>query len=758
MLIAESLDSLKQLLFQTTKPSEKAVLYNDITWTSYQLEQDSTLYFAKQAFSFAQKNQLIKPLITAHLQLAEIFRTQYLLEEATDHLAKAEQLLQNGNFEKEKARWLLFRGNLSYSQYKNEEAIELLKEGYALSHPKYPELCFDFCFRLALFYETEGEYANAKVYLEKGLHYTNNPLQTIQLYNSWGTLSVEQQEYTKALAFYEKNVFLADSIHSKIEKSRAYQNIGNIYLMQGSWLEAIEFYLKSAQLKEQVKDQEGLSELHHNLAVVYKNQYRYDKSLEYFTKCETYYAANQDSIGLAETWVNIALVYILQKKLEEAVQLLNKTLSILDANNAVDHILLTAQTNLGFAYMELGDYQKAATYLDLARQAATEGQDDFSLVNIYNLYGANFFYLKQYQQSIEYYQKALSLSKRLDLLGEQEAALFGLYESTEKLGKAQQALDWYEQYVLVKDSLFSLETSHKLAELQEQYDSQQKEQAIEQLQVEKEKIALENKLKQKQVSFLFLLVGLSLVIMLLLALLWWYRNKQQKERLQQTKLLHDKKVNQLMQQQEIVMLDAVVNAQQKERKSIAKEIHDTLGSYLATLKYQHEAGKKEQLQEEEVRQYQTMEQLIAQTATEVRNIAHQMATGKKFDFNLKEAIDQLVQRVVNTEQFEVTFCYLGASAALPRHLELTLYRIVQELLSNILKHAQASNVSLQINQLETELTVMVEDNGVGFELEKKKSGLGLKSIQERIEQLGGQWTVDTYPQRGTTVVIVFPLV
>lgn len=758
ILIAEPLDSLKKLLFQSTQPTEKAIFHNQLTWLSYEQKQDSSLYFAQQALSFAEEHQLISPLITAELQLAEILRAQKEFDESIKHLNNAKTWIQKEDFPKERVRMFFIEGNIAYSQYKDADAMSLFEEGYLLSKQHYPALCPDFCIKLASLYSYQALYIEAKKYLEDGLSCTKEVAKKIQLYTQLGNLHAKQQQYVKALNTYQKNIPLAQSIHSEIEVSNALLNIGNIHLSKNNRVLALEFYLKSAALKEKINDQEGLAILHQNIAAVYEKQDRYDKSIDYYIKCQDYYTTTQDSASLAEIWVNIGLINIAQKKYRSAIKLLNKALTTLQGYPNPE-IILIAQLNLGFSYTELGDYQKSAYYLSLAKKTAIARKDAISLVSIHNLNGVNSFYLKDYQRSIQYYEEALLLSQEIGLLDKQKFALFGLYESNESLGNAKEALDWHKQYVSIKDSLYNTATSNRLAELQEQYDSKQKEQDIKQLNIENRNIALENKLKTKQLNQFFLVIVLGALVMLFLGFIWWYRNKRQQERTIHIKTLHEKKINQIINQQEIEVLDAVVDAQQKERKGIAKEIHDTLGSFLATLKYQHEVGKELNNQDTaNQEQHELMEKLISQTAAEVRSIAHQMATGEKFDFNLQAAINQLVDRIQNTQQFDLQFNYWGKEFSLNRGLELTIYRVTQELLSNVLKHAQASEATLQINQNEEEITLMVEDNGIGFTSDSEQTkGLGLRNIQERIQKINGQVNIDSHPHKGTTIILTIPI-
>jgi signal transduction histidine kinase len=758
-LIAQSLDSLKQLLSQPIELAEKGVLYNVLTWETQQQQDDSALEIARLALQFTQQHQLDQAIITAELQLADILRSQTDFEACAIHLSKAKTLIKKGSFKKEAIRLLFFEGNLAYSQYKDEEAIHLFEKCYPLSKENYTSLCFDICFNLATLYRSQSGYKKAQNYLQLALEYSKNIAQKIKVQTSFGNLYTQQQNYQKALEFYQKNASLSISTHSELGESDAYLSIGNIHLIKSRWVKALQFYLKSATIKEKISDQLGLAELHQNIAVVYENLERHDKSIEYYTKSEAYYKTTADTTNLIETWSNIAAIYIAQNKYQQAIQLLKQAATNLK-NYPSPPISLVVHMNLGFVYMQTKEYSKALIYFDESLIKAQKQQNKLLLTNIYNYHGANYFYLKDYPTSISYYKKALDLSKELALIEKQKSALFGLYESNEYLSNTKEALEWHKEYVALKDSLYNTETTNRISELQEQYDTKQKERDIQQLNIENKNIALESVLKTKQLNQFFLVIIFGALAIFFLGLLWRYRNKQQKERTIHTKVLHEKKVNQMINQQEIEMLDAVVDAQQKERKGVAKEIHDTLGSFLATLKYQHEAGKElTSSSADNQEQYQLMEQLIGQTAKEVRSIAHQMATGEKFDFDLQATIEQLVNRIRNTQQFDLQFNYLGATFALPRELELTLYRVIQELLSNVLKHANATEAMLQINQSETEITLMVEDNGAGFTAKpsKTKEGLGLHSIRERIEQFNGQVNIDSHPKHGTTIIINIPI-
>jgi len=754
---AQPTDSLKQLLFQSTSITEKAVLYNQITWSSHLYHQDSAVIWGQQAIEFCSKNNIQEALAIAYIQLGEILSLENDLVTAMTYLNKATPLIkENQHWIEAPIRCLLLEGRLATKQQDNTKALNLLAKGYALDKKHNTNFCADFCILIANVHEKQGAYNNAIANLNKGLYCTINTEQRITLCNNLGNLYVSLDSISKALELYTKNLKLASSINNKLEESRAYLNIGNIHYLKSVWSKALEFYLKSAVIKETIDDQRGLAELHQNIAAIYQTQDRYDKTIEYYNKSIRYYNQTKDSSKLAELQISLGIIYMQEGDFNDAIQNITTVLNTF-SKYLSPPLILYAQTNLASTYMYMGNFPKALEYFNLALDEATKQEDYSSIANIYNFLGGTYFYMEDYPKSIDHYKKALPISQRLDLISDQESALFGLYESNDYLGNSKEALDWYEKYIVIKDSLYNSATTNHILELQEQYDTKQKEQAIQQLNIENKNIALESELKTKQLNQFLLVIVLGALVMCILGIVWWYRNRQQQERMKHTKILHDKKVNQLINQQEIEMLDAVVDAQQKERKGVAKEIHDTLGSFLATLKYQHEAGKDLAASPAELEQFLLMEKLIGQTATEVRNIAHQMATGEKFDFDLKAAIDQLVNRIRGTQQFDLEFNYIGLVHPLPRDMELMLYRVTQELLSNILKHAQASEVVLQINQGESELMLMIEDDGKGFSSNNQQDGLGLRSIRERVEYFNGMVNIDSHPKRGTTVVLTIPI-
>jgi signal transduction histidine kinase len=220
---------------------------------------------------------------------------------------------------------------------------------------------------------------------------------------------------------------------------------------------------------------------------------------------------------------------------------------------------------------------------------------------------------------------------------------------------------------------------------------------------------------------------------------------------------HNEEVNKIMNEQEIVLLAATIDAQQNERKKLAKDIHDNLGSYLATLKYQHETLESD-VNDPDLRAHHAVTaQLIEEAFAEVRAVSHQMATGLSMSFSFIPAIRELIERIRLTRQFVIEMYAYPQEFDIPGDKALHLYKIVQELLSNILKHARANHVSVNIHYDIGEINLMMEDDGVGFVPAAMVSGIGLTNIRERMQQLQGELEINSLPGKGTTVLLIVPI-
>jgi len=261
---------------------------------------------------------------------------------------------------------------------------------------------------------------------------------------------------------------------------------------------------------------------------------------------------------------------------------------------------------------------------------------------------------------------------------------------------------------------------------------------------------------------LILLIGIiSLIVFAIIAFLV-YRNTKRKQRIaEQEKELEIQKTTTLLKEQEITTINAMIEGQEKERLRLAGDLHDNLGGTLAAVKM-HIGNLQANLNKSDNPQglLDKANTLISEAYKDVRSIAHERNSGVMAKEGLLPAIEKLASKVSSSNGLSIEVQDFGLEDRLSNHIEITIFRIVQELITNIIKHAQATEATISLTQHDSELNIMVEDNGKGFKVGKlqDKDGMGLGSIERRVKHLEGTMEVDSSIGKGTNIIIDIPLI
>ena len=288
------------------------------------------------------------------------------------------------------------------------------------------------------------------------------------------------------------------------------------------------------------------------------------------------------------------------------------------------------------------------------------------------------------------------------------------------------------------------ENSQKISQLKILYDTEKQE---------KENLILKSELayEQRQRNIILTLIGVLIVIAVLIV-----KNVKKKQQLKaQTLLLEKQRMVTLLKEQELANIDAMISGQEKERQQIANDLHDDLGGLMATLKLHFGNLKKSVTQTT----LQNTEDLLDEAYSKIRTIAHVRNSGVMAKQGLLKAVQQMANKISAANSLELEVLDYGLEQRLENSLELTLFRIIQELVSNMIKHAEATKGSIQLTQHDDFLNIIVEDNGIGFDTTNLQSydGMGILNIAKRVEHLEGTFTVDSIIGKGTSVLIDIPI-
>ncbi|WP_430967328.1 sensor histidine kinase [Spongiimicrobium sp. 2-473A-2-J] len=273
---------------------------------------------------------------------------------------------------------------------------------------------------------------------------------------------------------------------------------------------------------------------------------------------------------------------------------------------------------------------------------------------------------------------------------------------------------------------------------------------------EKEKQILREQQRAAQNRDLF--VGAVLLLLLggFIAVLIYKNSTKKRELAEQQEQIQKQKVETLLKEQELVSIDAMIAGQEKERRKVANELHDDLGSLMATIKLHFDNMKINKTDPA----LKNAQKLLDEAYQKIRSMAHAKNSGVMANQGLLPAVQKMAQTISGTNALAVTVEEYGLGERMENTLELTIFRVIQELIANIIKHAGATQASIQFTQHEDNLNIIVEDNGKGFDMarvEKTRSGMGLTTIEKRIEHLEGNFTVDSVLDKGTSILIDIPL-
>jgi hypothetical protein len=505
----------------------------------------------------------------------------------------------------------------------------------------------------------------------------------------------------------------------------------------------------------------GTGRIETNLAILYHDANMLGKAGEYHRNAlKNYQKGEADQLEMAGGYTNLGNVAY---QLDSFAFAKNYYLSALELyQNIRDSLGISDVRNgLGLLYQKMGRFDAAereflAAYELAKRLKYPEGQCDI-LINL----GTNDELLNRFSHAAEWYRKSLDIAEELNLNIQIQIALGRLAATLIEIGQPDSAWVINLRMLALRDSMDIQSTSSAIADKEVKYnlnDIRQQKSIL-----EKEKIIQLNEIQHKTTQRNALLA--TAIGILLIAILIWLllRSRLQTTRLKAVQREAETRENiaTLIRQGEAQVFHAMFEGKEQERLRIATDLHDNLGSLLSTVKLYFSAleSRLADLPPDSRDHLTTATRLMDDAVGEVRRIAHDLVNGTLVKVGLVAALEEMGRTIAQTGQTDVEVLSHGIHKRLDQETEIALFRVVQELLNNTLRHAAAEHVTIQLNRIDGLLSLMVEDDGKGFDPAKTsgRNGLGLQSVRNRVTGLGGTVNFDSQPGRGTTVVIEIPI-
>src|SRR5436189_2163541 len=584
---------------------------------------------------------------------------------------------------------------------------------------------------------------NEAIELAGRLNYT---LGLATAYRLKGVLYVDRMVLDSGKMFYDKAYELC-----KDKKEKAFQkqiglvthNYGVIYHKKQEYDSATRLYLEAARIFSSSGQEEFAFFPYNNLSTMYSYLQNNVKSLEYAKA--TYASALKLNEGnKIVSAVNSVMSAHLQLENYDSVLLpLKKNLSATaELNNYFQHGITN---NLLARYYSYGK-QKHDTAVLYSRNALKDMQavnNEYEGTNM--LHNLGYFYQQagNLDSAMKYFDKAIEKAKALGLDQVVQYSLENMVELEEKRGNMKKAYQILKELVVLKDSLQQKINREQVNELEARYQSEKKD----------SQIKLQQASIQRKNIYNYILIG-SAVIILIIPLLS-FRNYKQKQKLQQ------QRIKELETEKKLTATEAVLKGEEQERTRLAKDLHDGLGGMLSGIKYSFQTMKGNLIMTPDNQQaFERSMDMLDSSIKEMRRVAHNMMPEALVKFGLDTALKDFCNDISQSGALKVNYQSIGLeNKIIDQTTAITIYRIVQELLNNTMKHAAATNAIVQVSKTDGLLSVTVEDDGKGFDTSvlKQSRGIGWSNIQSRVEFLKGKFDVNSQKEKGTSVLIELPV-
>ena len=561
-------------------------------------------------------------------------------------------------------------------------------------------------------------------------------------------LSFNESDIQLALSYAEELIRLAKEEKSAIYEYRGYLQKGNKSLRLGLFENALESFQEASRAAIRADYFAGEGGAYSAIASLYVSSNNHENAIQYFGKAIHILRETDDAVTLATTLLNAGDAYMMLESYDSALTYFERSATIFDE---INHQTGRAYNlgNTGMVYANLGDNDLAEANIYRAIDIL-EQMGDFYPICFYLLSMADIFHKQgDLKEALDYAERSLELAIRYKLKQQISDANFKLSALCEEQGNLMESLKYYKAHIAYRDSVTNLETVQKMADLRTEFEVNQKQHEVDQK--ESEITLLE---KEKELHRTYILIAIFSVLSSYAFVLYL------RQRLRTTRIKaaaeqkeHDDRVKDLLKAKETSALQAMVQGKEEERRHLAKELHNHLGSLLATVKINLNG-----LESRDKAKHQNIIGLVDQATQDVRNISHELNMGVSDGFGLIPALEELVSHLRQANDLEILLSVDLELVKIDSQNEILLYRIVQELISNVLKHANATALSIFLTGFEggNLINILVEDNGRGFDpnhLGREDKGMGLNSLQEIILKLDGELNIDSNPESGTAISI-----
>ncbi len=563
--------------------------------------------------------------------------------------------------------------------------------------------------------------------------------------NDQALLCYHRGDIKRSLAFNLKALEIRRTIGDPALLISSLNKIASCHSELGDQNKALQYNLEVLKLSEQIQNQQYIGLTLANIADVMLNTKRYEEASKYLRRSINIAIANEDSVRLGIACHEMATAFEGLKNFDSAYYYQRTAVLVLESVAPDYNSLSRAYNNMAFLLRAMMRDAEALPYYKKALQLAMEQQNGDNICFYAANVGSILVDLRSLDSARHYLRFALSRHQPGFSLRTLKTAFASMGNYFILKGNADSAIIYYNQYTAISDSVYSEESLRQINELHTRYETEQKELQLQHL--NDKNTIMQLSIFRKNVAIWS--ISAAFILALALGILFYKRYKLKQQAKLQAEILKQKQM----------ASEAVIAAEEYERKRIAGELHDGIGQMFSVVKMNLSGiADRTEISGEDKNLLDKTIKLVDESCREVRSISHQMMPNVLNETGFTAAINQFVDKI-DSHRLDVTLDITGFETKIPGNVEAVVYRIVQECVNNVIKHAKASHLDIQIHNEGDHISATIEDNGTGFDtsLLETSGGIGVKGMIARVEFLGGKMEYDSAPGKGTVVVIHIPL-
>jgi len=555
-------------------------------------------------------------------------------------------------------------------------------------------------------------------------------------YRTNSTLLSNQMEKDKAMEDLDRSIFYYQKAKNPKGIVLSMMNQGSILLFQGKTKETLATFQKAILIAKKHRLTYETALLLKNIGVLYFNNEKYDEALRYANRALDIFKSLGKEKDKAMMLNNIGNCYYGKYDDDKALSFYNQSMVIsekLKDSSTVAKLL----NNIGAIYIDSKkDLKKGMDFLVKSLEIKKRLNDKTALILQYNNIANYYADAGELVLAEAYLKPAFDLAKK----SKNKEELKEVYETYSNIykdkGDFKKALEYYKLFSATQDSLLNKENSEVLENLKIKYQTAEKDAEITN---QKSKLFKRNVL-------VFAMIGLLLFSFI------YYKNYQNRQKVKLQK--------EILYQQDLAT-KAVMKAEDDERKRMALHLHDGIGTLLSAINMNINVLEDFKEDEQQFSSVLTKTKSILDDAiTEVRDLSHQMMPNMLIKNSLSSALRDLIEKT-NSPKLKILLNIDGLKDDIDQNIQVVIYRIIQECINNIIRHAEAQRVKISIDQTSNSINIKIADDGKGFDPianTAKSDGMGLENIKSRIEFLKGEITIDSAMGKGTDINVVIPFI